>query len=360
MPLRRKIVTAGVSVVFGLALAACGQQVVSHVSAADTVHSALTGVFSSPTTRFDVTAQNLPGVASLADGSFSIVITTSTDGSGQSTGGRSLEISVYQQSNDLADVLSMAGSVYFRLDMKDILALAGPTASTTVSNELGTLAARPGLGFLSDLSLGKWVGVSAATYSSVSSQLLGKLPPSSAASSLSEQKIRDEVKKAEQLSPTIESSVLQAIQTWLSVAQKTSDEYSLALPIRAFAGSIVAKLTKPLESILNIPSIPQAEVTKTLAEIPENLSLKANVWVEGGSLTKIQAFIPRTSAYLMIGVSHPAAGVQAPTDATLLTAADLTALFGDLGAVSKMPAISIPGFSLPTTTSQAAVSSSAT
>ncbi len=356
MRLRRKIVTAGVSVVFGLALAACGQQVVSHVSAADSVHSALTGVFSSPTTRFDVTAQDLPGMASLADGSFSVVITTSKDESGQSIAGRSVELSVYQQSTDLADVVSIGGSVYFRVDLKDVLALAGPTVTATVSNELSTLAARPGLGFLSDLSLGKWVGVSVATYNSVSTQLLGKLPP---ASSLSEQKIRDEVNKAEQLSPTIESSLSQAVQTWLSIAQKTSDEYSLTLPIRAFAGSLVAKLTKPLESILNVPSLPQAEVTKTLAEIPESLSLNANVWVEGGSLTKIQAFIPRTSAYLMISVSHPAAAVQAPANATLLTAAELTALFGDLYAIEKVPTINIPGISLPTSTTQVAVSSSA-
>ncbi|MGA2531322.1 MAG: hypothetical protein ABSG36_19475, partial [Acidimicrobiales bacterium] len=84
MRLRRKIVTASVSVVCGLALAACGQQVVAHVSAADTVHSALSGVFNSPTTRFDVTAQNLPGTASLADGSFSVVITTSKGSSATS------------------------------------------------------------------------------------------------------------------------------------------------------------------------------------------------------------------------------------------------------------------------------------
>ena len=145
----------------------------------------------------------------------------------------------------------------------------------------------------------------------------------------------------------------------MSIAQKTSDEYSLTLPIRAFAGSLVAKLTKPLESILNVPSLPQAEVTKTLAEIPESLSLNANVWVEGGSLTKIQAFIPRTSAYLMISVSHPAAAVQAPANATLLTAAELTALFGDLYAIEKVPTINIPGISLPTSTTQVAVSSSA-
>jgi len=47
-------------------------------------------------------------------------------------------------------------------------------------------------------------------------------------------------------------------------------------------------------------------------------------------VTKIQAFIPRTSAYLMIDVSHPATPVAAPSGATTLTAANLTAVFGEL------------------------------
>ncbi len=45
MRLRRRIVTIVVSVACGLALAACGQQVVAHVTAADSVRSALTSAF---------------------------------------------------------------------------------------------------------------------------------------------------------------------------------------------------------------------------------------------------------------------------------------------------------------------------
>jgi len=361
MRLRRKIVTAGVSVACGLALAACGQQVVAHVSAADTVHSALTGVFSTPTTRFDITAQNLPGVASLADGSFSVVVTTSKSQNSQSTEDRSLEVSVYEQSTDLADVLAIGGSAYVRVDMKDITALAGPTASADISTELGTLEARPGLGFLSDISLGKWVGVSVATYDAVSSQLLDKLPslPVGSSSSLNVQGARQEIKAIKQLTPTIVSSVMQSVQMWLSINQKTTDEYSLELPVRPFVSSLFDKLAKPVEAALKIPSIPQTEVSKTLAEIPAALSLRTNLWIESGSLTKIQAFIPRNSTYLLIGVSHPANALQAPSDATMLTAADLTALYENLmPAASKIPAINIPGISSVATTSTTEVPAS--
>jgi len=99
MRLRRKIVTVIVSVACGLALAACGQQVVAKVKAGDSVKTALTGVFNSSTTRLDITAQDLPGIASLADGSFSIVITTSRNpGTSASTQDESAELSIYHGS----------------------------------------------------------------------------------------------------------------------------------------------------------------------------------------------------------------------------------------------------------------------
>ena len=365
MRLSRKIVTAGVSVACGLALAACGQQVVAHVSAADTVHSALTGVFSSPTTRFDITEQNLPGVASLIGGSFSVVVTTSNDQNNQSVGDRAVEVSVYEQSTDLADILAIGGSAYVRVDMKGISALAGPTISAEISSELGTLETRPGLGFLSDLSLGKWVGVSKATYDAVSSQLLDKLPSlpvGTSSSSLNASGVRQEVKAIKQLTPTIGSSFVQSVQTWLSINKKTTDEYSAELPVRPFVASLVNKLEKPVEAALKISSISAAEVSKSLAEIPADLSLRANLWIESGSLTKVQAFIPRNSTYLLIGVSHPATALAAPSDATMLTGADLTALYEDLMPVaSKIPAINLPGISsvLPTSTTEIPASSSA-
>ena len=79
MRLRRRIVTIAVSVVCGLALAACGQQVVAHVTAGDSVRSALTSALDSPTTQITVTAQGLPGQAAIADNSVSVVLTTSKE-----------------------------------------------------------------------------------------------------------------------------------------------------------------------------------------------------------------------------------------------------------------------------------------
>ncbi len=138
---RRRIVTAAVSAACAVALAACGQQVVAKVVANDSVHGGLAGVFSSPTTRFVVTAQDLPGAAALADGSFAVVITvtkaTGASGTNASSANAvaglagdllnegSMEISVLHESSDLADIVAVDGADYLRVNLKDIASLAG-------------------------------------------------------------------------------------------------------------------------------------------------------------------------------------------------------------------------------------------
>ncbi|MGO8721955.1 MAG: hypothetical protein ACLQRM_04315 [Acidimicrobiales bacterium] len=329
MRLRRKIVTVIVSVACGLALAACGQQVVAKVKAGDSVKTALTGVFNSSTTRLDITAQDLPGIASLADGSFSIVITTSRNpGTSASTQDESAELSIYHGSTDLMDLSTVGGSDYLRADLADILVLAGPTEYAAISGDLNTLAARPGFGYLHNLLLGQWLGISTSTLVSAAQQLAASLP-SAAASIANVQKLTQNLQKLSQLRVTVSSSFSQAVRTWLSIHQDSADEYSVTLPVRSFANALVSELAKPVEALLNEPSISSADIAKGLNDIPADLSLNANLWVTNGSVTKIQAFIPRTtSGYLLIGVSHPSAPVAAPTGASMLTAGDITALYG--------------------------------
>jgi hypothetical protein len=364
MRLRRKIVTAVVSVVCGLALAACGQQVVAHVSAADTVHSGLGGVFSSPTTRFDVTAQNLPGTASLADGSFSVVLTVSPKAAGQP-----YEVSIYHLSSDLADLLQVNGSAYFRVNVKQIAAFAGANEYSTIASEFNKVSARPGYGFVHDLLLGNWVGISRQTSLALSQKFLSEdmaiqkqlfkvLPAGSKApASLSElqglEALSHNPAKLKQLKLDVSSSLLQSVQMWLSIHQKSANEYSLNLPVRAFLGSLVDKLVKPVESLVKGVAVSKTQIATTLERVPSGLTVNANVWIQNGSVTKIQAFIPMTSAYLDIAVSHPSAPVTAPSGATMLTAPGLEAL---LPKIPNLPTIS--GISAITTTTQSATGSS--
>jgi hypothetical protein len=136
--------------------------------------------------------------------------------------------------------------------------------------------------------------------------------------------------KVKELRLEVTSSLSQSLLTWLSIRQKADGEYSLNLPVRSFVGSVVDKLAKPVESFLDQPAVPQSEISKALKEIPAGLTVNANLWISNGSLTKIQAFIPTTSAYLEIGISHPSSPVTAPSGATMLTAAQLEGLVGDL------------------------------
>jgi len=361
MQLRRKIVTAVLSVTCAAALAACGQQVVAHVKAGDSVHAGLTSVFNSPTTRFVVTAEGLPGAAALADGSFSVVITTSKDSSGKPS---SMEVSFLHETTDLADILVVSESTYLRVDLKDIASLSGnPAEFATISSAIAQVAARPNLGYLNDIVAGKWVGISATTYQAMmqkymktlsgsSSRALSGLPSSMVPKYLTNlEKLLQNAKELKELSLTVRSSFIQSVQTWLSIHQKAAGEYSLTLPVRSFVSSLLNKLLKPLESYLGSgASVSKAQLSQVMATIPAGLSLQANLWISNGSLTKVQAFIPQSSAYLMIGVSHPAAPLAAPSGATMLTMDNITALTtlsgmakglgGGLGGLGGMSSIS--------------------
>jgi hypothetical protein len=331
MRLRRRFLIAGVGIACGLALAACGTPIFVTVSVDTTVHSALTGVFTSPTTRLVVTAQNLPGAASLADGSFSVVITTlRAPSDSSSTIKQPTEISVDHESTDLGDFLAVGDSLYFRVDVKDIAAFDGPGEYAAISSEVNAVAARPGLGYLQDILLGNWVGISMPTFLALEKQLAQE-SQSLGGSSLSKLgNLSSETQELEQLRAEVSSSLIESMRTWLSIHKTASDEYSLKLPLRPFVSSVVDKLAAPVEAILNEPNVPQAEITKGLDEIPAGLSAHANLWVSDGSLSKIQVFIPETSACLWIAVSHPAISLASPSDATMLTSSDLEALFADL------------------------------
>jgi hypothetical protein len=348
MRLRRKIVTAGLSVACGVALAACGQQVVTHVQAGDTVHSALTSVFKSPTTRFVITGQDLPGAASIADGSFSVVLTTSLASGASSSvlrGDQSVDVSVFHASTDLVDLRLVGKSGYFRVDLRgiaDLIGQGGQTTFASISSSINKLAGNKDLGYLRDVLLGKWVGVSSSTLVALARQLAGKMPSSAASSIANLQKLSQNLQKINQMKLTVSASFAQCIRTWLSIHKKTADEYSLSLPVRSFGASLVEKLAKPLAADLNEPSPSRAQLSKAIGEISAKLSLRANMWISKGSLSKLQFFVPDSSAYLLIGVSHPATPVEVPANATMLTASNLRVLFGtsSLGGLKSLGSVS--------------------
>lgn len=361
---RRRIVTAVVSIVCLLAMAACGQQVVAHISAGDTVDSALTALSNAGNTQFQITAQGLPGSAALLDGTFSINATVSKDATASSSDDRSITVTVDHESTQLAAMTFVNGNIYASVDLKDILAFDNPGEYSKVAAELDTMATRPDLGFLRDIAAGRWIGVSTSTYEAVSRNLLKQMEKidsglSNGLSSSPEisrlEKLLDNPKEVATLRAEGRNALEQSVKAWLTIHQTGSGKYSADLPVRSFVTTLVDKLIGPIESLLDDPALNKelsgSSLSSALARIPASLALRANLWVSNGSLTKVQAFIPDTAAYLMIGVSHPAQAVSAPSGATMLTEAELEALFsasipGSLGSgsIPKLPA-SLSGLS---------------
>ena len=331
MRLRRKIVTIAVSVTCGLGLAACGQQAAVHLTAAQSVRSAFTSAFDSPTTQITVTAQGLSGQAALADNSVSVVLTTSQEGGSTSIDSQAVDLSINYQTAYLVDLRSVQGSEYFRVNLKYLEGIAGPTTMASALKTVDELAQRPGFAFLHDVLLGNWVGVSTSTLAALGHQLSPQLP--SAYSSISS---ISGLQNASGISSSVVSSWVQSVRTLLSVHQVKTGEYSLSLPVRSFAKSILNSLAAPLAKYSSEPFLSPSQLSKTMGEIPADLSLHANVWVSGGSVSKLQILIPNSTGSIVIAISHPAAPVQVPTDATILTEGDLTTIFGTLsGPLSK-------------------------
>lgn len=322
MRLGRKIAVATAAIATSLVMAACGEQIAAHVTAANTVHAGLTSVFKSPTTRFVITAQNLPGQASIADGSFSIVVTMSKENAPSAAsemGNRAIDVSVYHEATNLIELRYVNGAEYFRLDLKDLTAFSSPGTYASVSRTLNKLAARPGFAYLHEIVVGGWVGVKTGTILAFIRQLERNLP--------SADKAALNPAKDKQVKTAFIASFLQSVHTWLSIHQTHSDEYALDLPIRNFVGTFLRQIAKPLSTYLKVPLSSQVELSALITRIPANLSVHANMWVQNGSMTKLQIFIPDTSASVVIGISHPASGVQAPSGATMLSASNLTQLF---------------------------------
>jgi len=302
-------------VVVSLVAAACGEQVVTHVEASSTVHAALTGVFTSPTTRFSITAHNLPN-ESAADSDVSIVVTTSQLGGHD----RAVDVSIDRSGSTMFDLRYVGAAVYLRVDVNELGKYSSPGSLAATLAGLDQMATRPGLGYIHALVLGQWVGVSASTLQAFSRELAREIP-STGPSALNSQRVAH-------LQTAVATSLAQSLRAWLSIHQVSSDEYALSLPVRRFVESFAHSIAQPLQADLNEPFLSGQALTGAVNKIPANLFVHVNVWLQDGSMNKIQIFIPGSQGSLLIGISHPTTSVQAPSGATMVTTAGLTDLFG--------------------------------
>jgi len=131
--------------------------------------------------------------------------------------------------------------------------------------------------------------------------------PSAASSIANLQKLSQNLQKINQMKLTVSASFAQSLRTWLSIHKKTADEYSLSLPVRSFGASLVEKLAKPLAADFNEPSHLEHSFPRRSARSPQAFSPREPV-ISKGAVSKLQVFVPNSSAYLLIGVSHRHSG----------------------------------------------------
>jgi len=174
MRLTRRIVTIAASVMCALALAACGKQVVAHVTASDIGSLSSDKRIHQPDDSVLVTVQVYPGRPPAPKAASSVVITTSHDQ------GTSTSSSMTNQSIDLSSTICPTlWSICAQWTGRHISASTSRTSRVlpeaagfaAESKTLDQLAARPGFGFIHDALLGDWIGVSTSTLTSVIRQL---------------------------------------------------------------------------------------------------------------------------------------------------------------------------------------------
>jgi len=327
MTFRRKCVIASVVAVLCVSLAACGKQAAVQIQNVSVARAALTSMFKGSTTRFVITAENLPGSDSVVDSVYSLVETVSTTGSSDTCGahGSSVDMALMHKTTNLLDYRSVGRTEYLRLDLKALTSLAGTSSSvafTTLSNEFQALSAQPGLGYLKTVLQGKWIGMTEQSLVAFASKYAKA--DSAATKALQEAMNNPCQLKHTQLAAS--SSTLGTIKTLLSIHRVSSNEYSLTLPVKSFARSLLSKLVTELKGSLAAEHVSAAQLTQRLNTIPSGLSLHANIWVSHRSLQKIQIFIPSSASYFVILVSHPAVFLAPPAQVNMLTTSDLTAL----------------------------------
>ncbi len=358
--IRRRVILAGVA---ASVLVAFGIVSVGAFSRQDTVRSALASLFGSPTLKVVFSLPRSDAYPKLAGYSLALTV-TSENGSEPLSGSDAadaVELSLFQGSNDVVDVIVADGVVYGRLDLEALSPSSYESASQSILKQVGSGAAYT----LAEAAInGGWVGVDDATIGSY----------------LKNSDVRS---TGPSLATDRNAAAMSFAQAWDALAsmQEVSSangttEYSIDIPARVFVSSFVehlqAALAKDVPNIKNDISLDSFAVRA----IPASVDIPLDMWVSGGSLTAVD--VSYKSKSLDMAISHPSVGVTAPTNAVMVTSDIVTTLENDyntcvvpyvIGPILVSPPISLPPTSVksttttthsvqaPSTTSPAAVSS---
>ncbi|MFZ0173613.1 MAG: hypothetical protein WAL04_18165, partial [Acidimicrobiales bacterium] len=250
---------------------------------------------------------------------YSVVLTLTSENGQQplsgSDGVDDFELSVLRSGTDLGDLLVADGAVYGRLNLQAISPSDFAKATASVgknvpSGPANTLAEA----FIDD----QWVGVADSTIASFVKGL--------GASS------REPNFETDRNAAAL--SFAQSWDTWASIREVSSSgsttEYTLAMPVRNFVASFIQHLESALAK--EVPSLARhlGSTSLLVRAIPASLTIPMTMWVTNGSLSQLDISYKGNS--LDMAISHPAAGVSAPSGAVMLTPVIITSLENDFSA----------------------------
>ena len=316
---------------------AVGVAVVSTVSRVSAVNAALTSVFSSSNLRVVLTTRVANPSTEATLQSYSVVVAVTSQGAtaplSGSGGVDSFEISLLKSGIDLGDVIVADQGVYVRLD----LAAIDPHGYRRILRSIERrTAAGPGSEIARALVRGKWVGIKDSTIESFARSIAPRAMPAAP--------------HVDALRNSFAVSFAQSWDTWASIHQISSaggtTEYSVEIPERDFVGTFVSDLQRSLARAVPSAADLARVVSGAVSQIPATLRIPVNMWVTGGSLTRLE--ISYQGSSLEMAISHPPVGVSAPRGAAMVTLGEVHALQRDYGICvgGAAPVISGPPGSL--------------
>jgi hypothetical protein len=298
----------------------------------DGVSAALASVFSSPTLRVVISAHSSNPTEQATLAPYSVVLAVTSENGSQplsaTAGADEYEVSVLRSGVDLGDVIVADHAVYARVNFRAIVPGSYPGLMQSLRKYVpGGPAYELGSAFLND----GWVGVDDSTIVSYV-QSLG------IAIDQQQTKINfDGLRDAFTL------SFAQSWDAWVSIHELSSvdgvTEYSLKLPVQHFVATFVKDLTSPV--LKDLPAADAAsarsalsDVSSAVTRIPAGLAIPMNMWVTGGSLSRLDISYKGDS--LDLAISHPTVGVTAPAGAVMVTKSIVHSLSDDFGVCSSV------------------------
>lgn len=240
-----------------------------------------------------------------------------------------VEFDVTAGGTDFVDIRTVAGAVYLKANVPQILQLAGKSASD-VNSQLGEVPAdfqAP----IQAVMAGKWVGISASDVKALG-QLAQNLGQGDLGSSTTAP-----TSAGSQMLATVESQLMKALTQDATVTDKGSGQYEVTGKVKTIGQDVLQAFGPVLNSVPGKSKEDLDKLRTDLNSVPDSQNITFDVWVKNNQISELQVdiaqFIPASESgggHLPIDAkfSQSANSVTAPSDVTNIDVQKLMSAFG--------------------------------